>query len=90
MTHIQMLQRLRDVTGNHDLTCAAAEILLWLAESGPLYMSNLETLTRLSQAAVSRNVAKLARAGLLVSYEDPADRRYKYVVMTTKGRGALC
>lgn len=90
MTHLQMLRRLRDVTGNHDLTCAAAEVLLWLTEAAPLYMGHLKTLTGLSQAAVSRNVAKLARAGLVESYEDPEDRRYKLARLTAKGRDALC
>jgi len=79
--------------GRIDLQVQTVSTLLHIAMNRELPMQDLERRTGLSQAAVSRNVARLGGGlsisapglGLIEAYEDPAYRRRKLVRLTPRG-----
>jgi len=72
------------------------ETLLRVAMAGRsgLHMTELQRQARLSLASTSRNVSTLSKVntkgvkawGFVEALEDPADRRYKIVYLTARGR----
>ncbi len=88
------LEYLRDKTGNPDLLVVAVQMLLEVSLRDETPMGDLESAVGVSQATVSRNVAKLGvgmtfkekGAGLVEAYEDPKYRRQKLVRLTPKSR----
>lgn len=64
------------------------------ADGGPITMKDLRERLELSNASASRNIAalskwhRLGRPGLdlLEQKENPADRRYKIITLSAKGR----
>ena len=88
------LEFIKDKAQNPELQVVSVQVLLEIAMRPETPMADIENATGLSQAAVSRNVAKLGPgisikekgAGLVEAYEDPEYRRRKLVKLTPRGR----
>lgn len=91
------LAYIREKTENPELQVVSAQILLEIAQRAETPMVDLEKATDLSQAAVSRNVAKLGQGlslkepgpGLVEAYEDPEYRRRKLVRLSPRGKQVM-
>lgn len=89
----QAVQLFRDL--DPELQTQTVVCFLLIADASPdLPMRDLQTALAMSSASTSRNVAalskhhRLGRAGLdlVEAYEDMADRRFKRVRLTPKGK----
>lgn len=70
----------------HQQGTPAMALVVHLAKSGPLRSSDLAGAMNLDQSTVSRHVAHLESAGLVVRQPDPADGRAHLVQVTPEGR----
>lgn len=93
---ITLLQAARTELCNQDLQLPMLLVFLEIAREPGISLSQLEQRVGLSQAAVSRIVAKLGRGmlsqnglHLVHAYENPAGRRSKLVELTSTGASAL-
>lgn len=68
---------------------AAYGILAWLHDAGPLRPSVLASHFLLDASTISRQVAFLERAGLVMREPDAGDRRACRLRLTEHGRGVL-
>lgn len=64
-------------------------LLKSLASNGPLRVTELAALSNLDTSTVSRHVAQLDRAGLVVRRPDPDDRRAHRLELTDEGQQTL-
>jgi DNA-binding MarR family transcriptional regulator len=91
------LDFIKEKTQNPELQVVSVQVLLEIAQRPETPMADIEAATGLSQAAVSRNVAKLGAgisikepgAGLVEAYEDPEYRRRKLVKLTPRGKSVI-
>lgn len=91
-TWINMLQQVRDELG--DIPVQMLATLLECASEEGLTVQDIETRLRMTKASASRNVLALTTInarkepgpGIVVTREDPVDRRFKRVELTPKGR----
>lgn len=90
---LKALEVLREELGRPDLQVQTILVLLHVARLGEIPMAQLEDLTGMSQASISRNVALLADGrpkdpgfGLIEAAEDPHYRRRKIVRITERGK----
>lgn len=89
---ITMLQRVRTELG--DIPVQMLATLLECAVDEGLTVQDIETRLKLTKASASRNVLALSSInprrepgpGVVITREDPADRRFKRVELTPKGR----
>ncbi len=72
-----------------ELNAAALSTLDALARSGPLRITDLVALERISQPGMTGLVARLAGAGLVDRSPDPTDGRATLVRLTDAGRDFL-
>jgi DNA-binding MarR family transcriptional regulator len=83
--------------GNIDMSLRHLEILLLVAEQEDMLMRDIETVLALPQTTVSRVVLEMLNTarkgvegmGLLETYEDPDNRRYKRVRLTKHGQAVM-
>jgi DNA-binding MarR family transcriptional regulator len=68
-----------------ELTRTQASVLATVARQGPLRLSELAECEGVNPTMLSRIVAKLERAGLLLRSPDPADGRAARVELTAEG-----
>lgn len=89
------LEFLKEETQNPELQVITAQVFLSIAQRrSETPMAALEEEVGVSQAAISRNIAKLGQgisrsepgAGWVEAYEDLDNRRRKLVRLTEKGR----
>jgi DNA-binding MarR family transcriptional regulator len=89
----EVLQAVRDYTGNNDIQSQTVLVFLHVALRREVAMSELQKLVGISQASVSRNVAKHSIGlsvhekgqNLVEAFEDPAYRVRKLVRISEKG-----
>jgi DNA-binding MarR family transcriptional regulator len=94
---IRIITTLQKRFRNSELQVPMLLTFLHVANSGEIGMAALEDLTGVSQAAVSRNVAKLSQGitlkepglGLVEAFEDPTWRRRKIVRLTPRGAALI-
>jgi DNA-binding MarR family transcriptional regulator len=62
-------------------------LLVGIERKGPIGVVELADLAGRDYTTISRQVAKLASLGLVSRYPSKADKRFREVVITAKGRG---
>lgn len=97
LPHVDLLRRaaagltgrVEQVLGDADLTLDQWRVLWTLTERGPLSMSDLAALTRITGPTVTRVVDRLVERSLLYRNVDATDRRRVLVHVAERG-DALC
>ena len=85
-TAIGRLSRgLRQASGRTDLSPSQSEVFGTVARQGDLKLSDLARIEGINPTLLSRIVAKLEAAELVVRLPDPDDRRVGHVAPTAKG-----
>jgi DNA-binding MarR family transcriptional regulator len=72
-----------------ELSASQVNILMRLHFRGKCDVSDIGAGMGVSKAAASQMVDRLVRRDLLVRVEDPADRRFKQVTLTTRGEALV-
>ncbi|MGK2868675.1 MAG: MarR family winged helix-turn-helix transcriptional regulator [Mycobacterium sp.] len=80
---------LRGVLAEHVVERAAYGILAWLHDTGPLRPSALAAHFHLDASTISRQVAALEQARLIIREPDAEDRRACRLLLTEHGRKVL-
>jgi DNA-binding MarR family transcriptional regulator len=91
---VEALEAIKEFTGNSEIPAQTVLTFLHISLRSEVPMADLIKLTGVSQASVSRNVARLAQgltpdkpgAGLIEVYEDPYFRSRKLARLTSRGR----
>lgn len=95
---IETIKVLNTAADRNDMGTQTVLTFLSIASSGNsgVPQSQLLKMTGMTQAGVSRNITRLGDGTmtspglhLIESYEDPANRRYKLVKLTTKGKALI-
>lgn len=81
--------RVETVTRAHGMTAADYSMLATLGRKGPCSSADLARLTGISPQGVTQQVAQLENKGLVVRYENQANRRITLVEMSDQGRENL-
>jgi DNA-binding MarR family transcriptional regulator len=81
-------RRLRQEAGA-DLSPSLSAALATVERHGPLTPSELATRERIQRPTVTRILARLEEAGLVLRTPDPHDRRSSLVAVTAEGRALL-
>src|SRR5215208_7020119 len=83
-----MARRLRQEAGA-ELSPSSAAALATIERHGPLTPSELATRERVQRPTVTRGLARLEEAGLVVRAADPTDRRSSLMTISAEGRELL-
>lgn len=94
---METIRALNEEVGRVDWGSQTILTFLAVAQSGTLPQSQLQLITGMTQAGVSRNVGRLAEygdsyargLGLIRSYEDPEDRKSKLLTLTPRGQEVM-
>ena len=81
-------RRLRQEAGA-DLSPSLSAALATVERHGPMTPSELATRERIQRPTVTRILARLEEAGLVLRTPDPHDRRSSLVTVTAEGRALL-
>lgn len=82
----KLKRKLRDQTGDEDLTSSQVSVLLRLENSGPATVSNLARAEAMRPQSMSAVIAPLEAAGLVSGVSDPNDGRQTLLSLTKKCR----
>lgn len=82
----KLKRKLRDQTGDEDLTSSQVSVLLRLENSGPATVSNLARAEAMRPQSMSAVIAPLEAAGLVSGVPDPNDGRQTLLSLTKKCR----
>jgi DNA-binding MarR family transcriptional regulator len=88
LTIVRAARRLRQEAGG-DLTPSTAAALATIERRGPLAPSELAEIERVKRPTITRVVARLEEAGLVVRTADPEDGRAFLVSISRDGRELL-
>lgn len=90
------VEGLGDTLNDHTMGAQQINLLLVLYVHGELNQHDLPRFTHVQKSANGRNIERLGLGsyrqtglGLLESYEEPTNRRFKMVRLTPKGRAIL-
>lgn len=78
--------RVEEVTRTFGMTAADYAMLATLARKGPCSAADLARSARITPQAVTQQVAQLEAKGLVVRYENEANRRITLIEMSDRGR----
>lgn len=81
--------RVEAVTRTYGMTAADYSMLATLGRKGPCSSADLARLTGISPQGVTQQVAQLESKGLVIRYENQANRRITLVEMSEQGRENL-
>ena len=81
--------RVEEVTRTFAMTTADYAMLATLARKGPCSAADLARNARITPQGVTQQVAQLESKGLVVRYENEANRRIILIEMSELGRGNL-
>ncbi len=81
--------RVEAVTRTHGMTTADYSMLATLGRKGPCSSADLARMTGITPQGVTQQVAQLENKGLVVRYENQANRRITLVEMSEQGRKNL-
>jgi DNA-binding MarR family transcriptional regulator len=82
----KLKRKLRDQTGQEDLTSSQTSVLLRLEKDGPATVSNLARAEAMRPQSMSAVISPLEAAGLLSGAPDPNDGRQTLLSLTQKCR----
>lgn len=81
--------RVEAVTRDYGMTTADYSMLAMLARRGPCSSADLARNTGITPQGVTQQIAQLESKGLVVRYENEANRRITLIEMSDKGRENL-
>jgi DNA-binding MarR family transcriptional regulator len=80
----KLKRKLREQTGEMDLSPSQVAVLLQLEKDGPVAIANLARAAGIRHQSMSATVASLQEAGLVLSSPDPNDKRQTLVSLSRK------
>lgn len=78
-----------DITRPFGMTAADYSMLAQLARRGPCSSADMARASRITPQAVTQQVSQLESKGLVVRYENPANRRITLIEVSDLGRSNL-
>ncbi|TAK68667.1 MAG: MarR family transcriptional regulator [Actinomycetota bacterium] len=85
----QVTRAARRVAGPASLDLGTLSLLMTLQERGSCRAADVADVIGLDSSTVSRHLARMEQAGLIVRSHDPVDRRAHAVSLTERGHAAL-
>src|SRR5512136_1380967 len=82
----RIIQGFLSAMKQHGLSTPQIHALMYIHHFGGCQVSDMAMMAEVSNAAASQLVERLVQQGLVERREDPQDRRYKLVTLSTKGK----